>query len=238
MSALARFLRAPPASRRAYSSFFSSKVAVKAAAAKPSKAAVKAAAANVAAEPVADPVQPTELPSPDTLSAPAATEPAPHTACPAPDFHLHPLLNPKDFKLHQFFSLHRPLLLLARPHSILESANAPSFLPEANHKLPHWLLDEFPEATPDADAAAARQLARAMTMTHAGAAVAWEATLRRLGLDVTKDADRVGLQEKWDKEWQDVLMDSTKRKRKKKMRKHKLKKRRKATRAQRLKIGR
>ncbi|KAG6860578.1 hypothetical protein C0995_009627 [Termitomyces sp. Mi166 len=154
----------------------------------------------------------------------------------------HPVLNPQDFKLHQFFSLHRPLLLLSRPQTILESANASSFLPaEANETeihstTPQWLLDEFPEATADADAVAARQLMRAITMSHAGAAVSWEQTLRRIGLDV--DKDRVGLQEKLEREWQEVMMDSTKRKRRKKMKKHKLKKRRKATRAHRLKIGR
>ncbi|KAG6820638.1 hypothetical protein H0H93_013837 [Arthromyces matolae] len=131
--------------------------------------------------------------------------------------HTHPTITAKDFKLHQFFSLHRPLLLLSQPHAIMDSANAFS-LPhkdvtefEGFNSTPEWLLDEFSEATADADAAAARQLARAMTMNHAGAAVSWEQTLKRLGLDVEKD--RVGLQE--------VMMDSTKRKRKKKMKKHK-----------------
>ncbi|KNZ79406.1 hypothetical protein J132_10262 [Termitomyces sp. J132] len=137
----------------------------------------------------------------------------------------HPAVNPKDFKLHQFFSLHRPLLLLSRPHSIFESANASSFLPdevnaETYTTTPQWLFDDFPEATADADAAAARQLTRAITMSHAGAAVSWEQTLRRLGLDV--DKDRIEMQEKLDKEWREVLMDSTKRKRRKKMKKHKL----------------
>lgn len=140
----------------------------------------------------------------------------------------HPVVTPKDFKLHQFFSLHRPLLLLAQPSSIL-SSTAPEVDPTSikprssatetsNHP---WLLDEFAEASMDADAAAARQLTRALTMNHAGATVTWEDTLRRLGLDVDKDADRVGLQQQWDREWQEVLMDSTKRKRKKKMKKHK-----------------
>jgi hypothetical protein len=85
-----------------------------------------------------------------------------------------------------------------------------------------WLLDEFPEASVDADAAAARQLTRALTINHAGATVAWENTLRRLGLDVNKDAERVNLQQQWNKEWQEVMLDSTKRKRRKKMKKHKL----------------
>ncbi|KAG5645596.1 hypothetical protein DXG03_005734 [Asterophora parasitica] len=144
----------------------------------------------------------------------------------------HPVVNAKDFKMHQFFSLHRPLLLLGHPTSILDSAPADApFLrsaaseaanaAEATSAESQWLLDEFPEATADADAAAARQLTRALTMAHGGAAVAWEDTLRRLGLDVDKDADRVGLQQKWDREWTEVMLDSVKRKRRKKMKKHK-----------------
>jgi hypothetical protein len=140
----------------------------------------------------------------------------------------HPVVTSKDFKLHQFFSLHRPLLLLTQPSSIL-SSSAPDVDPTSvksssstagtmNHP---WLLDEFAEASMDADAAAARQLTRALTMNHAGATVAWEDTLRRLGLDVDKDVERVGLQQQWDREWQEVMMDSTKRKRRKKMKKHK-----------------
>ncbi|KAF5386905.1 hypothetical protein D9615_001596 [Tricholomella constricta] len=158
----------------------------------------------------------------------------------------HPVVNAKDFKLHQFFSLHRPLLLLAHPTSIFERTSATTLFDSAeattvqdnSSTTSQWLLDEFPEATADADAAAARQLTRALTMSHGGAAVAWEDTLRRLGLDVDKEADRVGLRQQWDREWQEVMMDSVKRKRRKKMKKHKLKKRRKATRATRLKIGR
>ncbi|KAG6868699.1 hypothetical protein C0993_011929 [Termitomyces sp. T159_Od127] len=171
----------------------------------------------------------------------------PYTSTPASDSVLvqqppHPVLNAKDFKLHQFFSLHRPLLLLSRPQSILDSAKASSFLPaeadeaETYMTNPQWLVDEFPELTADADAATAQQLARAITMSRAGAAVSWEQTLRRLGL---VEEDRVApQQEKSERTFQDVMMDSTKRKRRKKMKKHKLKKRRKATRAQRLKIGR
>lgn len=165
---------------------------------------------------------------------------------------IHPSVTSKDFKINQFFSLHRPLLLLSNPSTILEAPPANSTFgpspsvdlaseaaavdkaPSAQRSI--WLLDESPEATLDADAAAARQLARALTMTHAGAAVAWEDTMRRLGLDVTKEVERVEMQEQMEREWEDVMMESTKRKRKKKMRKHKLKKRRKATRATRLKL--
>jgi hypothetical protein len=146
----------------------------------------------------------------------------------------HPSITAKDFKINQFFSLHRPLLLLSTPGSILDSPPADSAFgptPAVDSVLEGintstggrsiWLLDESPEATLDADAVAARQLARALTVTHAGAAVAWEDTMRRLGLDVDKDAARVEMKEQLDKDLEEVMMDSTKRKRKKKMKKHK-----------------
>ena len=137
----------------------------------------------------------------------------------------HPVVNAKDFKLHQFFSLHRPLLLLPTPSSILTPAPANidlSNLNSTSDAAHSWLLDEFPEASMDADAAAARQLTRALTMNHAGATVIWEATLRRLGLNVDQDTERAIMQQQWSREWQEVMMDSTKRKRRKKMKKHKL----------------
>jgi endonuclease I len=73
----------------------------------------------------------------------------------------------------------------------------------------------------DADAEAARQLTRALTMTKAGSTVSWEETLKTLGLDVSKEAERVNLQQQFKKDWEDVVLDSTKRKRRKKMKKHK-----------------
>jgi hypothetical protein len=136
------------------------------------------------------------------------------------------VVNAKDFKLHQFFSLHRPLLLLPTPSSILTPAPTNVDLSDLNgaadvNSAHSWLLDEFPEASMDADAAAARQLTRALTINHAGATVAWEDTLRRLGLDVDRDAERVNMQQQLKREWQEVMMDSTKRKRRRKMKKHK-----------------
>jgi len=88
----------------------------------------------------------------------------------------------------------------------------------------------------DADAEAARQLTRALTMSKAGSTLAWENTLKHLGLDVSKEADRVNLQQQFDREWEEVLLDSTRRKRRKKMKKHKLKKRRRLTRSERLRL--
>jgi len=79
-----------------------------------------------------------------------------------------------------------------------------------------------PEASfADADAEAARHLTRALTMTKAAATVSWEGTLKKLGVDVSKEAERVNLQQQFDKDWEDVMLDSTKRKRRKKMKKHK-----------------
>ncbi|KAF8912085.1 hypothetical protein CPB84DRAFT_752545 [Gymnopilus junonius] len=133
----------------------------------------------------------------------------------------------KDFKTHQFFSLHRPLLLISQPPSIFREVppNHPLFSqlkPETEQSTQQkYGLDGPTDPFLDADAEAARQLTRALTMTKAGSTLAWENTLKHLGLDVSKDADRVNLQQQFDKEWQEVLLDSTKRKRRKKMKKHK-----------------
>ncbi|KAG5653692.1 hypothetical protein H0H81_011272 [Sphagnurus paluster] len=260
MSAFARFLHQPPLGRRAYSSFFSSKPGGGGRyfnSAKPPKVVVTPTAKPKSESTAEGPAESAQAPnnapminaSPDQVSTKASSQSSsssPSAASSTPQvpaaLHnvltnsaflqrpIHPVVNPKDFKLHQFFSLHRPLLLLAHPSTILQSAPSASFDPTQTHaeadplaaaEHSAWLLDEFPEATADADAAAARQLTRALTMSHGGAAVAWEDTLRRLGLDVDKEADRVGLQQQWDKEWQDVMMDSVKRKRRKKMKKHK-----------------
>ncbi|KAF8637322.1 hypothetical protein AX17_002824 [Amanita inopinata Kibby_2008] len=182
----------------------------------------------------------------------------------------HPIVKPKDFRLHQFFSLHRPLLLLSNPPSILYSATSPSPFSSGSEKpsstnmneseaiftsdttgLPSPPPDvlssvstsptvstEYPVTAPDADAEIARLVTRALIMNKAGSTMAWENTLRQLGLDVEREPERVEMRERMEREWEKVMLDSTKRKRGKKMKKHKLKKRRKATRATRLKIGR
>jgi len=152
-------------------------------------------------------------------------------------------ITPKDFKTHQFFSLHRPLLLISNPssifrpvppnHSILDALDALQPLTMSQNPLG---FDPASELSIDADAEAARQLTRALTMNKAGATVSWEDTLKYLGLDVAQEADRVNLQQQFDKDWQEVMMDSTKRKRRKKMKKHKLRKRRKATRSVRMRL--
>lgn len=79
-------------------------------------------------------------------------------------------------------------------------------------------MDDLPEPSPDSDADAARLLARAMVSTRVGAALSWEDTLKRLGLDESKGrVEEVTLAQAEFDAW----MDSTKRKRRKKMKKHK-----------------
>jgi hypothetical protein len=95
---------------------------------------------------------------------------------------------------------------------------------QAQEKVPISVFDDYPtEAHLDADAIAARQLGRALAMSRLGSATAWETTLKHLGLDPAKEPERVELQGQMDKDWEDVqiLLDSTKRKRRKKMKKHK-----------------
>ncbi|KAJ8507598.1 hypothetical protein ONZ45_g10045 [Pleurotus djamor] len=159
----------------------------------------------------------------------------------------HPHINAKEFKLHQFFSLHRPLLLLSEPSTLLQTAptKGPLYASKAapEDSLPPpppigkygTVFDDAPVFSTEADSETARQLMRSLTLNRAGGAVAWDETLQRLGLVTEVDPHTM---EQMKQDWNDVMMDSTKRKRRKKMKKHKLKKRRRATRATRLKIGR
>jgi hypothetical protein len=279
MSAFARFFQPIPASRRAYSSFFSSKPGGGGRyfnSAKSPKAVIPGSAAKNNGANAVDPSKDSKVdgvqtsagggtgnaanggngpsqsinasanqtahPSKQSSSSSSLSAASSGTSSGATDgsatsagslghgdVHLqrhHPVVNAKDFKIHQFFSLHRPLLLLSAPSSILTPAPENVDLSDPNGtadvtSLHSWLLNEFPEASMDADAAAARQLTRAFTINHAGATVAWEDTLRRLGLDVDQDAERINLQQQLNREWQEVMADSTKRKRRKKMKKHK-----------------
>jgi hypothetical protein len=267
MSAFARLLHVP-ASRRTYSSFFSSKSgggryfnsAKKSATvtlknntnADPSEVQKESGSANQNAGASQNPI--TEAQSSQTASGSASSDESSKTITPQTMEISNPfaeisnslvpqlIITPKDFKTHQFFSLHRPLLLISQPtsifrpvppnHSIFDALQLP---PPAASQNPLG-FDPASELSIDADAEAARQLTRALTMNKAGATVSWENTLKLLGLDVAQEVDRVNLQQQFDKEWQEVMMDSTKRKRRKKMKKHKLKKRRKATRSERLKL--
>jgi len=168
-------------------------------------------------------------------SSPHSSTPTPSTSVTHPQHTTllhHPSIDSNDFKLNQFFSLHRPLLLLSHPISTF--FEQPSDLPQS-HPLSSlfadtarnappasvFTLDNPPEASPEADADAARQLARALVLNRVGGTVAWESTLRHLGLDVNLEEGRASLKEQCEREWEDIMMDSTKRKRRSKMKKHK-----------------
>jgi len=160
-------------------------------------------------------------------------------------FSRHPIMSPEDYRLHQFFSLHRPLLLHAQPASALFES-PPQLLhlsasPPSKDEVPRrpvylGTLDDPPEASPEADADAARQLARALVIHRVGGAISWEDTLTKLGLDGNTKEGKVELAKEWAREWETIYADSVKRKRKKKMKKHKLKKRRRAQRSQKMKL--
>ncbi|EIN07169.1 hypothetical protein PUNSTDRAFT_53548 [Punctularia strigosozonata HHB-11173 SS5] len=160
---------------------------------------------------------------------------------------VHPSITPQDLKLHQFFSLDRPLLQVSEhvgslfespPEAALSSFPHPPPAPTPSSILSS--LDaqnafyEGHELSPEADADTARQLARAMVMSNVASTVAWEEALKKLGLDLS--ATREGPNEA-DLENYGIYLDSTKRKRRSKMKKHKLKKRRRALRASRQRGG-
>jgi hypothetical protein len=130
----------------------------------------------------------------------------------------HPVINAKDLSLQQFFALHRPLLLLADPSAILRSAPDLWTLPPSQSPFHSDQHQSDFMASFAADADTARQMTHAITINRVGGEVEWEKTLRHLGVDKregTRDVLEIH------REWKHVMMDSTKRKKRKKMKKHK-----------------
>ncbi|KAG1877748.1 hypothetical protein DFJ58DRAFT_752541 [Suillus subalutaceus] len=135
-----------------------------------------------------------------------------------------------DFNLHQFFSLHRPLLLLSQPPStIFESAppdvplfQSPEEIPKTQLQSGQFpTLDEPPESSFETDADAARQLGHALVMNRVGGIVSWQNTLAKLGLGGETAGDSAVNAKESAQEWVTIYADSTKRKKRKKMKKHK-----------------
>lgn len=156
---------------------------------------------------------------------------------------MHAPLTQKDLDLHSFFSGHRPLLLLSQPSSsVFESwpnlrlSNNPDPAASRHQSLLNQLgginLEDPPEATPEADADAARLLNRALVVNRLGGSVSWEETLAKLGaIEERMSLSEMGMgaHDVVDASMMDgfnAYMESTKRKKRKKMKKHKLKKRR------------
>ncbi|KAG6335206.1 hypothetical protein ID866_3877 [Astraeus odoratus] len=150
----------------------------------------------------------------------------------------HPSVTAKEFKLHQFFSLHRPLLLLSQPPSTIFETVDPSvsLFPTSSSQLnPHsaslTTIDDPPESSPEADVDAARLLAHTLVVNRVGATMAWQDALSRLGLIKESTVSDLTLAKESAQEWVSIHADSTRRKKRKKMKKHKLKKRRRLSRA-------
>ena len=234
-----RFLRpVQPSSRRAYSLFSKPPGGRFFNSSKPPKV-VPGANANSAKSPTRveastpnnnnDPQQaddPSTPPSPVPSTAPALQAVSTTTCSAAPTvLASHPPLSAPDLRLHQFFSQHRPLVL-SQPASALFDASSTLVLgthtqapplPSTTSTAPAT-LDNPPETTPEADADTARLLARTLAMNAVNSSVSWDATLRRLGLNPAEGRDAA---ENAALEGLAVRLDSTHRKRRKKMKKHK-----------------
>ncbi|CDO73563.1 hypothetical protein BN946_scf185014.g33 [Trametes cinnabarina] len=224
MSVLAHLLRPAAGARRAYSAFSKpggGRFFVPAKhlkdAPSPSKTNVDSPNGESAASSVDES---TAMSSGAPMTAEAS--PVPSTLSATPQYiPVHPRINAQDLKIHQFFSLHRPLLTISQPPSSLFESHSTIFplSPSSSSEFSYpGNYEESADVSPEADADAARQLARAMVVNRIGASLAWEETLKRLGLDVTSGrAEEVSMAEA---EFE-MYMDSTKRKRRKKMKKHK-----------------
>ena len=241
MSVFSRFIHPIPSSRRAYS-FFSSKSGGGRYfnSARPHKAANPTDASKPPTDGASATGSSTKAPVSDAQAGVKEEPPAGWRAAASPSDALHasppghsllrmqhPAPSSEDYRLHQFFSLHRPLLLLEQPPaSVFDSAPLSAFptLAPVTGASTAWpgpapsTLDEAPEASPEADADAARLLARAIVMNRLGGTITFEAALRKLGLDLSEGRQRV---EDMDLSALEVHLESTKRKRRSKMKKHK-----------------
>ncbi|KAF8844881.1 hypothetical protein BDN67DRAFT_1065677 [Paxillus ammoniavirescens] len=205
---------------------------------------VKAGGAEEVSSTPSKPTDTTPQPTPDLSFSRNASLPL--TSCPPFSDRIHVLTHPsissKEYKLHQFFSLHRPLLLLNQPTSVIFDSpdpSAPLFAPPADQvnnqsqAMQSLGSEDPPESSPEADADAARQLAHTLVMNRVGGTIAWQEALSHIGLTAEGSEGDMTLAKESAQEWVTIHADSTRRKKRKKMKKHKLKKRRRLTRASR-----
>jgi hypothetical protein len=142
---------------------------------------------------VSNPISPEEPSAPSPSHKPSLTLESEHPerAPPyTPEYHPKPAL--PILHLHNFFSLHRPLLLLPNP-----VANLFNPITVSDNQVADGFEDQ------DADADVARVLGRAIVLQRVRSNVEWSDVLERLGLET------------------EINMDSVKRKRRKKITKHK-----------------
>lgn len=245
MSLVHRLARSARPAARAYSSFFSSKPGggrhfVSAKPPKPvlqhDRAKVDNTTPSQEASPPANAIadeksssKPAESRPQSSPTIPLSSTILPYSSLSSNRPPIHPTISPNEYKLHQFFSLHRPLLLLTQPTSTIFDAADPStplFTSSKDHinthsQLPFATIDNPPELSPDADADAARQLAHTLVMSRVAGAVSWHQVLSRLGLSAKFSENDMALAKETAQEWVTIHADSTRRKKRKKMKKHK-----------------
>lgn len=141
---------------------------------------------------------------------------------------IHRAITAKEFTLHQFFSLHRPFLLLSQPTSTIFESVDPSapLLPTHFDRAETEgasvsTIDDPPELSQEADVDAARQLAHTLVINRIGATMAWQDTLSHLGLAQEGVISDPALIKQAAQKWVSVYADSTRRKKRRKMKKHK-----------------
>ncbi|KAH7104078.1 hypothetical protein BKA62DRAFT_36789 [Auriculariales sp. MPI-PUGE-AT-0066] len=216
-------LRAVPSTRRPYS-FFSSKSGA---------GRIVSATKSLKVATTTNPSSPTQQTQPPQLDADASISKVEADTAPQQEPIVSPLfamaaarsdLTLADVRLNAFFALDRPLLLLEQPSSSLFApaaaleavvpgpSSAPTYVfTSAPFDAP--LLEDPPEATHESDADAARLLSRSLVLSRVGAWADWEHALAQI------EGRSTG-----------VALDSTRRKKRKKMKKHKLVKRRRVLR--------
>lgn len=185
--------------------------------------------------PLSQPAEDIQSP-PAKKAMPLSPSAAPPVESVTPPVPFHPSFTAQTYPLHQFFSVHRPLFNLFLPTSNLFEAHETSSNdmglfsgtdPESIlNNIEQRLQSQMEESGADADADAARQLARALAINRLGGAVNWDDTLARLGdmesiLAQQRLGERVSLPSVAGCVEEEMTLDSTKRKRRKKMSKHK-----------------
>lgn len=133
----------------------------------------------------------------------------------------HPTLSPRDMFIHQLFALHRPLLSLPLRGTL---STDPSI--KSGHRTLYYTGEGEAEDVEDEAHTTALQLGHSIMSTTITSNLAFHKSMARLGLP-----DAVNMEAAVAKELRDggILLDSTKRKKRKKMTKHKLKKRRRVS---------
>jgi len=138
----------------------------------------------------------------------------------------HPILTARDLQIHQFFSLHRPLLTLYSPSPFLIPSTVFSTKTSVQQAAP-WEEDSDAEEDAQSDGTALA-LWHSLINSKLKSSIDFHSVLANLGSQESRDMKQAVENEVLKVR---ISMDSTQRKRRKKMSKHKLKKRRRLERA-------